>query len=276
MAEKTTRPTATVSGSFVLTPAAGKKLIGMAVATLPEVRRAFRKGRLAIANGTTTGYIIEALTGKPVKKFEYCVGVIAGGLYGENPDSDHTMMVWEKGKQRKLPFAQFLDEFKKYERDDVFIKGANAVDPYGHAGGLQTNPFGGSWAQAFGIITARGLHCIVPVGLEKMIPSVTEASRKLGQLRLKYSMGNPPGLIPLTSFKVVTEIEALQWLSGVEATVVSAGGIGGSEGARAFVVEGTEAQVRKAFALVKKVHAEPPVAVTGRVAAEGRRMPKGM
>ncbi len=273
MAEKTTRSGARVSGSFVLTPAAGKKLIGMAVARLPEVRHAFRKGRLAIANGTTTGYIIEALTGKPVQKFDYCVGVIAEGLYGENPGSDHTMMVWEKGKQRKLPFAEFMDEFKKYERDDVFIKGANAVDPHGHAGGLQTNPLGGSWAQAFGIITARGLHCIVPVGLEKMIPSVIEASRKLGQLRLNYSKGNPPGLIPLTSFTVVTEIEALQGLTGAEATVVSGGGIGGSEGARAFVVEGTEAQVRKAFNLVKKIHDEPPVAVTGRVAAEGQRLP---
>ena len=176
MEEKTTRSGAAVSGSFVLTPSAGKKLIGMAVAKLPEVRHAFRKGRLAVANGTTTGYVIEALTGKPVQKFDYCVGVIAGGLYGENPDSDHTMMVWEKGKERSLPFAEFLDEFKKYEQDDVFIKGANAVDPYGHAGGLQTNPFGGSWAQAFGIITARGLHCIVPVGLEKMIPSVDRKS----------------------------------------------------------------------------------------------------
>ena len=276
MGEKTTQSKAIVSGSFVLTPSAGKKLIGMAVAKLPEVRHAFKKGRLAIANGTTTGYIIEALTGKPVQKFEYCVGVIAEGLYGENPGSDHTMVVWEKGKQSNLPFAEFLNEFKKYERGDVFIKGANAVDPYGHAGGLQTNPFGGSWAQAFGIITARGLHCIVPVGLEKMIPSVTEASKKLGQLRLKYSMGNPPGLIPLTSFKVVTEIEALQWLSGAEATAVCAGGIGGSEGARGFVVEGTEQEVKRAFTFVKKVHDEPPVAVTGQVAAEGRRLPKGM
>lgn len=59
-----------VSGSFVLTPAAGKKLIAMAVVSLPEVRQAYEKGRLAIANGTTTSYIIEALTGKPVKRFE--------------------------------------------------------------------------------------------------------------------------------------------------------------------------------------------------------------
>lgn len=264
------------SGTFVLTPAAGKKLIGMAVAALPEVKRAFEKGRLAIANGTTTGYVIEALTGKPIAKYDYCVGVIAEGIFAENPDSDHTMMVWEKGKEIKLPFAEFLAEFKKYEKDDVFIKGANAVDPYGFAGGLQTNPFGGSWATAFGIITARGLHCIVPVGLEKMIPSVIEASKKLGQLRLTYSLGNPPGLIPLTSFKVVTEIEALKNMSGVKATAVAAGGLGGAEGSRSFVVEGSEEQVKKAFSLVMQVHDEPPVEVSGKVTAEPYRLPEGL
>jgi hypothetical protein len=265
-----------VSGSFVLTPAAGKKLIGMAVAALPEVKWAYEKGRLAIANGTTTGYVIEALTGKPIRRYDYCVGVIAKGIFAENPDSDHTMMVWEKGKEIKLPFAEFLTEFKKYEKDDVFIKGANAVDPYGFAGGLQTNPFGGSWAQAFGIITARGLHCIVPVGLEKMIPSVIEASRKLGQLRLKYSLGNPPGLIPLTSFKVVTELEALKNLSGAKATAVAGGGLGGSEGSRSFVVEGTEEQVKKAFSFVMQVHGEPPVEVSGKVEAQSHRLPEGL
>jgi hypothetical protein len=265
-----------VSGSFVLTPSAGKKLIGMAVAALPEVKRAYEKGRLAIANGTTTGYVIEALTGKPMPKYDYCVGVIAKGIFAENPDSDHTMMVWEKGKAIKLPFPDFLAEFNKYEKDDVFIKGANAVDPYGFAGGLQTNPAGGSWAQAFGIITARGLHCIVPVGLEKMIPSVIEASEKLGQLRLKYSLGNPPGLIPLTSFKVVTEIEALESLSGVEATAVAGGGLGGSEGSRSFVVEGTEEQVKRAFSFVMQVHDEPPVDVSGKVEAQPHKLPEGL
>lgn len=32
-----------ISGAFVLTPAAGKKLIGTGVATLPEVRHAYEK-----------------------------------------------------------------------------------------------------------------------------------------------------------------------------------------------------------------------------------------
>jgi hypothetical protein len=264
------------SGAFVLTPMAGKKLIGMAVSALPEVKRAFDKGRLAIANGTTTGYVIEALLGTlPMGRFDYCVGVITDGLFTENPESDHTLLMWQKGEQVVLPFAEFLQEIRKFERDDVFIKGANAVDPYGYAGGLQTNPNGGSWADAFGLITARGLHCIVPVGLEKMIPSVIEASRKMGQLRLTYSLGSPAGMIPLTSFKVVTEIQALQQLSGANATPVSGGGIGGCEGARAFVVEGTNEQVEKAFELVKQVYSEPPVKRDGKTQALPHKLPEG-
>ncbi|PKN30280.1 MAG: hypothetical protein CVU64_04125 [Deltaproteobacteria bacterium HGW-Deltaproteobacteria-21] len=266
----------TVSGAFVLTPAAGKRLIGLAVASLPEVRYAYEKGRLAIANGTTTGYVIEALTGQPLKKFEYCVGVIAEGTFGGNPANDHTLMLWEKGKATNLPFPQFLPELRKFQRGDVFIKGANAVDPQFYAGGLQCNPNGGSWADAFGLITARGLYCVVPVGLEKMIPSVVEASRKAGQLRLDYCIGNSPGVIPLPSFTVVTEIQALEILSGVRATVIAAGGIGGSEGARSFVIEGTEEQVKSAFSFVLRVHGEPPVQVTGKVESEPNRLPQGL
>lgn len=264
-----------VSGSFVLTPAAGKKLIGMAVAALPEVKHAYEKGRLAIANGSTTGFVVEALTGQPVKKFEYCVGVVAKGILGENPDSDHTLMFWDKGKTVKLPFPQFLTELRKFEREDVFIKGANAVDPQGYAAGLQTNPNGGSWADAFGLITARGFHCIVPVGVEKMIPSVIEASKKLGQMRLNYSIGNTPGLIPLPTFKVITEVEAFSILVGARATVVAAGGIGGSEGSRVFVVEGTETAVKRALSLVLQVRDEPNVEVTGKVEANPHRLPVG-
>ena len=264
----------TVSGSFVLTPAAGKKLIGMGVARLPEVEYAFDSARLIVANGSTTSYVIEALTGEPVDKYDYCVGVIADGQFAGNPDSDHTMWMWEKGEKTKLPFSDFLETFKTFEKDDVFIKGANAVDPQGYAGGLQTNPFGGSWAQAIGIITARGFPCIVPVGLEKMIPSVIEASKKLGQMRLKYTLGNPPGMIPLTSFKVMTEIQAFQVLAGVNATPVAAGGIGGSEGSIAFVVEGTEDQVKKAFSFVKQVHDEPAIPKK-KVSVESARLPQG-
>ena len=265
---------ASVSGTFVLTPASGKKLIGKAVASLPEVRYAAVSGRMLIANGTTTSYVIEALTGQTAERFEYCIGVVTQGKYAENPTAEKSLFYWENGEVSRVPFKDFLETLRSFERDDVFIKGANAVDPFGFAGGLQTNPNGGSWAEAFGVATARGLHTIVPVGLEKLIPSVVDAAKKLGQLRVDYSIGNAAGLIPLTSFKAVTEIEALEQLAGVWATCVAAGGFGGSEGARAFVVEGTEEQVKAALGLALEVGDEPatpagPVKWTS-------RLPEGM
>ena len=82
-------------------------------------------------------------------------------------------------------------------------------------------------------------------------------------------------MIPLPSFKIVTEVEAFEILSGAKATVIAAGGIGGNEGARAFVVEGTREEVKKAMSLVLQVRNEPPVQVAGKVEAKPNRLPEG-
>jgi hypothetical protein len=65
-------------------------------------------------------------------------------------------------------------------------------------------------------------------------------------------------------------------MAGVKASVVAAGGIGGSEGARVFVVEGSEEQVKKALSVVLQVHNEPSVQVTGKVEAKPHRLPQGL
>ena len=101
----------------------------------------------------------------------------------------------------------------------------------------------------------------MPVGLEKLLPSVSEASRQGGILRLKYAMGLKVGLMPVVNATVVTEIQALRILAGVEATHVASGGIGGCEGAVTLVVEGHDEVVRKAFEVVEGVKGEKPVLV---------------
>jgi hypothetical protein len=262
----------TISGAFVLTPAAGKKLIGLAVAAMPEVKNARQNGRLIIANGTTTAYVAEALVGKPMRKFNYCIGLIADGMFAEDVKEDRDpMLMWRHGEQVSAPLAEFIKEF---EPGDVFIKGANAVDPHGHAGGLQANPNGGSWGDVIGVLTARGVTCIVPVGLEKMIPSVLDASRLAGHFKLKYSLGSPVGLMPIVTGHVITEIQALEILSGVRASVIAAGGIAGSEGARSFVVQGTEAQLKTCFDHVTRVWKEPATERGGTVTSQPYRLPE--
>jgi len=53
----------------------------------------------------------------------------------------------------------------------------------------------------------------------------------------------------------------LAFLAGVRVTHVGSGGVGGSEGAVVLVVEGEEANVDKAFRLVREIKGEPRVTV---------------
>jgi hypothetical protein len=149
--------------------------------------------------------------------------------------------------------------------DDVFIKGANAIDPEGNAGIFAAGLKGGTIGMAWPIVTPRGAHLIMPVGLEKMIPSVLDASKHTGVYHFKYSLGLPVKVVPVVTSKVVTEIQALALLAGVKATHVASGGVGGSEGAVVLSLEGNEASVEKAFELIKSIKGELPVTLPNTV-----------
>ena len=111
------------------------------------------------------------------------------------------------------------------------------------------------------IITGRNSHLIIAAGLEKLVPSVIEACEHSGVYYYKYSHGLPAKLSPAITGKVVTEIEALAVLAGVQAFHVCSGGVGGSEGAVVLSVEGDDSHVKKAFDLVNSIKGEPPVTV---------------
>jgi hypothetical protein len=150
-------------------------------------------------------------------------------------------------------------EILSFGPDDVFIKGANAIDPEGNAGIFTSSLVGGTIGMAWPVVTPRGAHLIMPVGLEKLIPSVIEASKHTGLYHFKHSMGLPVRLTPVVLGEVLTEIQALAVLAGVQATHIGSGGVGGSEGAVVLSVEGEESCVDRAFELVKAIKGEPPV-----------------
>jgi hypothetical protein len=58
---------------------------------------------------------------------------------------------------------------------------------------------------------------------------------------------------------VITEVEALRLLAGVEAIPIAAGGIGGAEGSIVLLLKGTESEVRKAIGLIERTKGETPV-----------------
>lgn len=70
------------------------------------------------------------------------------------------------------------------------------------------------------------------------------------------SMGMPCMLVPTKGGIVVTEIEAIEILTGAEAIPISAGGVTGAEGAVTLVIKGAEAQVRAAKEIIVDVKGE--------------------
>jgi len=251
------------SAAVVLTPAESKRLIARAVVKLPAVRRALEKGRIIVALSTTNAFVAEELLGRPVPKDRYVSGYVGRGRLDAYAGADRLRpLVLVDGRPVDRDHDEVLREFTA---GDVFVKSANAVDPAGYAGVLLGSHVGGTIGAALGVLAARGSHLVVPVGLEKLVPSVVEAARKCGTHRLAWSYGDGSrvGFMALVSGTVVTEIQAFEILCGVRATHVASGGIGGSEGSVVLVLEGSEAAVDDAFRLLDKIKGEAPVPLPG-------------
>ncbi|NLJ67983.1 MAG: hypothetical protein GX341_01515 [Firmicutes bacterium] len=240
-----------------LTVSEGKRLIGKAVAALPQVQAARKQGKLIIATGITNAYVAEEVLQEPVEKMRYTAGVITQGVFtATSSETRLTPVCFENGERSSRPWLDILQDFTG---EDVFIKGANAVDPSGMAGVLVGAPNGGTIGSALGTLYARGSHLIIPVSREKLIPSVEAAVRQLGIHAFDDTMGMACGMIPVVGAAIITEVEALDILCGVEAVQVSGGGVGGSEGSVGLVVSGPKPKVAAAMELVRAIKGEPPI-----------------
>lgn len=250
-----------ISALVVLNPAESRRLLAKATVALPEVQHAYKNGMVIIARGVTNAYVSEELFGIKVEpKAGQTVGMVCGGI--TNANSGRSPCHWHVTREGKVvEEADPNVEILNFGPDDVFIKGANAVDPEGNAGVFTSSVRGGTIGMAWPIVTPRGCHLIMPVGLEKMVPSVIEAAKHSGIYYFKYSTGLPAKLSPVVLSKVVTEIQAFAILAGVKAYHLASGGVGGSEGAVILALEGDEKRVQNAFELVKSIKGEPPVTI---------------
>lgn len=248
-----------IAALVTLNPSESRRLLAKAVVALPEVQNAWKNGMIIIARGITSAYISEELFGISVKpKAGQTIGMVVNGITDANSGSPPcTWHVIRKGKV--VEGADSNVEILDFGPDDVFIKGANAVDKEGNAGIMTSSVKAGTWGMFTPIVTPRGSQLIIAVGLEKLVPSVMEACNHSGIYYFKYSLGLPAKLCPAITSKVVTEIQALAVLAGVKAVHICSGGVGGSEGAVVLALEGDEAHVEKAFELVKSIKGEPPV-----------------
>jgi len=245
--------------TVVLNPAESKRLLAKTVAGLPEIKNAYANGRLSVSTCSSSALILEELTGEKIPPHCYCIGMVADGMLTTSQKDDRTAArFFVKGERVEMDAWSFLDSF---ENGDAVIKGANAVDPFGNAGVLASNPQAGTVGALISLIGVRGLPIIMPVGLEKLVASVVEAANGWGQLTLSRSMGEKVWLYPVTSGLVVTEIQALGVLAGVKAKHVASGGIGGSEGAVILLLEGYEENIEKAWNILEGVKGEAPIPV---------------
>lgn len=248
-----------ISALAVLNPAESRRLLARAAAHCPEVRKAWSEGMIIIGRGITNAFVSEELFDIRIEsKADQTLGIVADGITNANVGPPPcTWHVVRKG--RVVEDADSNVEILDFGPGDVFIKGANAVDPEGTPGIYVASRKGGTIGMSWPIVTPRGAHLIIPVSLEKLVPSVLEASKHTGIYHFTYSTGIPVKLVPVPTALVITEIQAFALLTGVRAYHMGSGGVAGSEGSVHLSLTGDEAHVEKAFELVKEIKGEPPV-----------------
>jgi hypothetical protein len=249
---------------FVITPAAGKRLIAKALAAHPLIRNALKSRTIVIVAGTTNGYIAEEILATlddnaSFTRQRFFRGITlppkrtttdAGRLPDESAFPGDVILdkgVWDKGKT-------IFDVIDNLKEGDIILKGANALDlSQKRAAILIGDPKAGTIGAALQAVTGRRVQLILPVGLEK---------RVLGNLddlatRLNAPGAHGPRLLPVPGL-VFTEIDAISLLTGAMTDIVAAGGVCGAEGSLRLAVSGTPEQVDEAEKLLRSIASEPP------------------
>jgi hypothetical protein len=254
----------------VLKPAESKYLISKAVVSMDVVKKALAGGTIVLHPSSSTYFIVKEITGEEPLTRHWVPGcILPQGLCVEANTQEIRPAFDEPGKKftadgfpykwviknRKLssgiPLGTILEEMNS---EDVYIKGCNALDIEGNAGVLFGHDGGGTIARVMKEQKKKGFHVILPVGLEKLIPvSILEAAKATARNdQFDYGMGMTCGLFPVSGGTTVTEIKAIEILSGARAVPVASGGLSGAEGAVVLVIEGEKEQVNKAIEYVEQ------------------------
>lgn len=244
---------------FLITPAAGKRLIAKALAKHPAVNECLASGTIVIIAGTTNGYVAEeilSIIGQAdnFSRKRFFRGVVlppsgpvtsSGRIkdeYGFPGDVVIKDGIWKQGKT----VFDVVDDLKE---GDVILKGVNALNlPKGQAGIYIGDPHGGTTAASIQAVVGRRVRLILPAGLEKRVyDDINYLARKL----------NAPGshgsrLLPVAG-EIFTEIEAISLLTGASAELVAGGGVSGAEGAIWLAVYGNNEQIESTKKLLNSV-----------------------
>jgi len=258
------RKTGERMNQYVLTPAAGKRLIGKAMAAHPAVLSVLQKGTLVILAGTTNSAVVEELfastgEGAGFSRRKFFRGITlppgrpttqAGRWSDDNEFPGDVILTngqWQKGKT-------VFDIAGDLKEGDLILKGANALDmAHKRAAILIGHPSAGTIGAALQAVLGRRVRLILPVGLEKRIDGDLDMIAQ----RVNATGAKGPRLWPVPG-EVFTEIDAIALLTGARAELIAGGGVWGAEGSVRLAVSGTETVLAKADLLLKTILPEPP------------------
>ena len=246
-----------VVASVVLTVSEGKRLIAKAVAKMPIVRKALRKGMVIICKGTTNTYIAEEILESPVVHGSYVLGRIYPWQNGKKLPavSPVNEIILINGVRQ--PDMSLEDAVSRLGPGDVVIKGANLLDYKNNLAGVCIgSPTSGTAGTVIPYVIARRAHLVIPIGLEKLVAgNLADIAATINAPT--EQLNSVPAMYVITGH-IVTEIDAIKQLADVNVCETACGGIGGQEGGRWFAVEGKKEQVQKMLKIVEQVHGEPP------------------
>ena len=246
-----------MQANIVLTVSESKRLIARAVSILPCVRRALKDGLTVIATGTTTSYVAEEILGRPISKRRYVTGYTRPAALDpkqELAEDNLPDIVLRNGE-----LVQGItrgEAARQFTPGDVFIKGGNALNYDRKIVGVTIGGGeAGTMGANLGPIIGLGATLVLPIGLEKLVAHDIMASvRALGEGDERAN--DTPQLFPATG-EIVTEIEALDLLTGAQAIHVGSGGILGAEGAVRLLLCGDRETVTRALEIVEAIQGEP-------------------
>ena len=208
---------------FCVTTAMGKRLIGQGMARHPEVQQALDGGTLVIIAGTTNGYVAEEVLasigqaeGFSRVGFRRGVTVAPGAKLPKVEFPGDVVIVdgkWQPGQT-------IFDVAEDLRAGDLVLKGANAVDPGGVPAVQILHPQGGTIVAAVAALIGRRVGLIAPVGVEKR---VSESVHVLSQ-RCNAPGAKGARLFPFPG-RVFTELDAINLLTGAEATLLACGSV---------------------------------------------------
>lgn len=248
---------------FTLTSSESRRLIAKGTVASEPFQRAWQNAYSIFAGGTTNGVILRELPGfEKLNPAGSTFGITADGVIclTAAEDRENFPRVWYKGK----PCLKSVQEaLRERNPDTVVIKGGNAIDSSGNVGVLTASDNGGTISSFYGSAVAQGLTMLIPIGLEKMVPSVLEAAKACVLRNGDIAMGSSASMFCISTGTPITEAEAIKILFGLKTTLVACGGTGDSSGAVTLLCEGPESSIQSFVSfLEKKIKGAP--AISGR------------